>query len=83
MEASDAHPEQRRGQRRGRWGGGSVPGCAGVLAVLGLRGWSPAIPFLMAAPGPAGMPFMLEHQEQGISGNVKLITARTERRTGP
>ena len=31
---------------------GSVPGCAGVLAVLSLRGWSPAIPFLMAAPGP-------------------------------
>lgn len=53
MEASDAHPQGDARAEEGALGqGGSVPGCAGVLAVLCLRGWSPAIPFLMAAPGP-------------------------------
>ena len=52
VEASDAHPERGARAEEGVLGGGSVPGCAGVLAVLSLRGWSPAIPFLMAAPGP-------------------------------
>lgn len=45
MEASDAHPEREAWAEEGALGrGGSIPGCAGALAVLCLRGWSPAVP---------------------------------------
>ena len=53
MDASDTHTVQEAWAEQGALGrGGGVPGGAGTLAVLCLRGWSPAIPFLMASPGP-------------------------------